>query len=235
MTRSPRRPRRSRADNAIGVTRLRLQPEFDRLFAALADAERLRLLGTVSYLRCTAAPLAAELDWTRDEAAKQLKLLERAGLVTAERVGRRVEFRRTTATLRAAALWLFRLSASRALPPLQEIEEISEARWIALAGALRNQGRRDMLECMGRGGPNTQDAATADCRLSQGLASRGLKQLVDVGLVGIRNLTPLRRYVADPSVLAGVEKSLSLLIAAAETAEVDHRRFRDARLARLGG
>ena len=206
------------------------------MFAALADAERLRLLGTVSYLRCTAAPLAVELGWARDEAAKQLKLLERAGLVTTERVGRRVEFRRTTGTLRAAALWLFRLSASRALSPLHGIEEISlEARWIALAGALRNQGRRDMLECMCQGGPITQYAAAADCRLSQGLASRGLKQLVDVGLVAVRNLTAPRRYVADPSVLAGVEKSLSVMIAAAATAEVDHHRFRDARLARLRG
>ena len=227
---SDRTPRRD--DGPIGVTVLRPRPEFDRLFDALADPERLRLLEQLEPLSSTAGKLAPRLEWTRDEVAKQLKLLERAGLVHGERLGRQVEYARSSPVLMAALGWASDLWVRLRKAELTAAEVLGEDRQVALAAALRTPGRRDMLECMSLGGPITQGAAAQDCGLSQGLASRGLAQLVDVGLVTVRPTAPPHRYAASPETMAAVVLWLKTSAGVAKAAEAQQRRFKEARAAR---
>ena len=82
--------------------------------------------------------------------------------------------------------------------PLRERAGDPEAdRQVVLAGTLRTAGR-DVLECVYRGGPITEDVAAADCRLSQGLAFRSLRLLVEVGLVRVLPSASSRRRAAVP-------------------------------------
>jgi DNA-binding transcriptional ArsR family regulator len=64
--------------------------ETDRLWAALGDPMRLRLLNLL--LESDEATLARTLPITRQGVAKHLTVLERAGLVKARRAGREVRF-----------------------------------------------------------------------------------------------------------------------------------------------
>ena len=227
---APRTPHPS--DEPIGVTRLRPRPEFDRLFDALADVDRLRLLEELDLFSGTAAKLASKLGWTRDSAAKQLKLLERAGLVAGARIGRRVFYTRTSANLTAALGWSFDLWSQLPTAEFEPTEMSSLEKRAVSAGALRAAGRRDMLECMCRGGPITQGAAAQDCGLSQGLASRGLAQLVGAGLVTVRTTRPPHRYIASPETMAAMVGWLRTAAEAAARAEAQERRLQEARAAR---
>lgn len=219
-------------DGPIGVTRLRPRPEFDRLFDALADVGRLRLLEALDPFGRPAGELASKLGWTRDAGVKQLKLLERVGLVASSRSGRRVLYALTPTTLWALLSWSSDLWVTVANVGLEHAEELSLERRAVLAAALRAPGRRDLLECMGREGPISQGAAALDCGLSQGLASRGLAQLVEAGLVTVDATGRHHRYTASPPTLAALVRWLRAAVDIAERAEARERRLREARDAR---
>jgi DNA-binding transcriptional ArsR family regulator len=67
--------------------------ETDRLWAALGDPMRLRLLDLLLERgEGTASALATELPITRQGVAKHLSVLERGGFVVARRAGREVRY-----------------------------------------------------------------------------------------------------------------------------------------------
>lgn len=67
--------------------------ESDALWAAVADPTRRRLLDVLlARGEATATSLAAELPVTRQAVAKHLAVLDRAGLVEAERRGRELRY-----------------------------------------------------------------------------------------------------------------------------------------------
>lgn len=69
------------------------QEDADRLWAALGDPMRLRLLDLLlEHGEATASTLAGALPITRQGVAKHLAVLERAELVVARRAGREVRF-----------------------------------------------------------------------------------------------------------------------------------------------
>jgi DNA-binding transcriptional ArsR family regulator len=69
------------------------QEDTDRLWAALGDPMRLRLLDLLlEHGEATASTLAGALPITRQGVAKHLAVLERAELVVARRAGREVRF-----------------------------------------------------------------------------------------------------------------------------------------------
>src|SRR5262249_50282575 len=77
------------------------------VFAALADPTRREILATVSSRgQATATELAAGLTITRQAVAKHLAVLEGAGLVRAERVGRETRFTPSPAPLSDAIAWM---------------------------------------------------------------------------------------------------------------------------------
>ena len=166
--------------------------------------ERLRLLEALTLFGRTAGELVARLGWTRDAVVKQLKLLERVGLVASSRSGRRILYALTPTTLCGLLSWPSDLWLTVASVGLEHAEELSPERRAVLAGALRAPGRRNMLECMCRGGPISQGAAALDCGLSQGLASRDLAQLVEAGLVTVEATRRHLRYTASPPTLAAL-------------------------------
>lgn len=86
------------------------QPE--QLFAALGDATRLALV----HRLCDDGPssiarLTAQCDVTRQAVTKHLRVLERAGIVTATRAGRETEWRLEQARLVEARQQLDRIAA----------------------------------------------------------------------------------------------------------------------------
>jgi DNA-binding transcriptional ArsR family regulator len=94
--------------------------EVDELWSAVADPTRRRLLDVLlDQGEATATMLAGELPVTRQAVAKQLAVLNRAGLVEGRRRGREVRYairpQRLDAATRAmaqvAAQWDARLSA----------------------------------------------------------------------------------------------------------------------------
>ena len=201
--------------------------DFDSLFDALADPERLRLIHELKRWPAFADSLAKRLGWTRDAASKQLHLMKRARLVRSRRLARKVEFGLSREVLAPARDWLADL-CGRSTPHLTAAEVVGAERQVALAAALRTAGRRNMLECMCRGGPVTQGFAAQECGLSQGLASRGLATLVEVGLVAVRSPGPPRRYAVAPNGLAAALRWLYDASAAAAQAEVDWWRREEA-------
>ena len=69
------------------------QEDADRLWAALGDPMRLRLLDLLlEHGEATASTLAGALPITRQGVAKHLAVLERVELVVARRAGREVRF-----------------------------------------------------------------------------------------------------------------------------------------------
>ncbi len=69
------------------------QADEDRLWAALGDPMRLRVLDLLLERgEVTASALAAALPITRQGIAKHLGVLERSGLVVSRRAGREVRF-----------------------------------------------------------------------------------------------------------------------------------------------
>lgn len=79
----------------------------DLVFAALADPTRRHLVETLAaHPGSTATGLAATLPISRQAVAKHLKLLGRAGLVSAKRSGREARFELDPAPLGDAAAWI---------------------------------------------------------------------------------------------------------------------------------
>lgn len=79
----------------------------DRLFGALADpTRRLLLQRLVEHGPQSATRLAEGGTLTRQGVTKHIQALETAGLVSAQRVGREVQYRATTAQLASAVTWL---------------------------------------------------------------------------------------------------------------------------------
>jgi DNA-binding transcriptional ArsR family regulator len=79
----------------------------DLVFAALADPTRRHLVETLAAQPgATATGLAATLPISRQAVAKHLKLLSRAGLVSAKRSGREARFELDPAPLADAAAWI---------------------------------------------------------------------------------------------------------------------------------
>ena len=96
----------------------------DALWAAVGDPTRRRLLDTLlARGEASATSLATELPVTRQAVAKHLAVLDRAGLVEAEKVGREVIYAvRTTeldevsrAMAKVAAAWDQRLARIKGL------------------------------------------------------------------------------------------------------------------------
>jgi ArsR family transcriptional regulator, cadmium/lead-responsive transcriptional repressor len=94
--------------------------EVDELWAAIADPTRRRLLDVLlSRGEATATALAGELPVTRQTVAKQLAVLERAGVVEGRRLGRELRYAvlpdrlddATRSMARVAARWDERLAA----------------------------------------------------------------------------------------------------------------------------
>jgi ArsR family transcriptional regulator, cadmium/lead-responsive transcriptional repressor len=99
----------------------------DRLWAALADPTRLRLLDLLLQLgEATASALATELPITRQGVAKHLLVLQRADLVQAQRTGRETRFTIRDERL-AQAQQQMALVASRWGERLARIKRMAEA------------------------------------------------------------------------------------------------------------
>jgi DNA-binding transcriptional ArsR family regulator len=87
------------------VTTLPIQPA-DRVFAALADPNRRRLLAAVASSPATATELAGDLPISRQAVVKHLAALADAGLLERERRGREVRYRMTPEPLSDAVSWM---------------------------------------------------------------------------------------------------------------------------------
>jgi DNA-binding transcriptional ArsR family regulator len=96
----------------------------DRLWAALGDPTRVRLLDLLLESgEATASTLAGALPITRQGVSKHLAVLERDGFVTAHRTGREVRYavrrerldQASAAIARTAARWDARLAAIKQL------------------------------------------------------------------------------------------------------------------------
>lgn len=68
------------------------ESEPTRVFAALADETRWRILQRLGRSPASASGLASEFTVSRQAIAKHLAVLEACGLVTSERVGRELRF-----------------------------------------------------------------------------------------------------------------------------------------------
>ena len=83
-----------------------------RVFAALGDRTRLRLLARLSDGRSRSiAALSQDSELTRQAVTKHLRVLEDAGLVSSLRAGRESRFQYRPEPLAEARGWLDRLSA----------------------------------------------------------------------------------------------------------------------------
>jgi DNA-binding transcriptional ArsR family regulator len=84
----------------------------DAVLAGLSDPTRRRLLEVLSvHGSATATRAAEELPVSRQAVSKHLALLDRAGLVRAERAGREVRYTVQPAALESTAAWLTGLAA----------------------------------------------------------------------------------------------------------------------------
>jgi DNA-binding transcriptional ArsR family regulator len=83
------------------------------VFTALADPTRRRVLDLLAeHGHGTATTLAAELPVSRPAVIKHLAVLDRAGLVSAQRHGREVRYVVQSAPLQETAAWMARLAAA---------------------------------------------------------------------------------------------------------------------------
>jgi DNA-binding transcriptional ArsR family regulator len=83
------------------------------VFTALADPTRRRVLDLLAeHGHGTATSLAAELPVSRPAVIKHLAVLDRAGLVVAQRHGREVRYVVQSAPLQEPAAWLAKLAAA---------------------------------------------------------------------------------------------------------------------------
>ena len=77
-----------------------------RVFSALADPTRRRLLSAISVAPATATQLASDLPISRQAVTKHLSALADAGLLERERVGRDIRYRVTPEPLTEAVSWM---------------------------------------------------------------------------------------------------------------------------------
>ena len=77
-----------------------------RVFSALADPTRRRLLSAISATPATATQLANDLPISRQAVTKHLNALADAGLLERERVGRDIRYRVTPEPLTEAVSWM---------------------------------------------------------------------------------------------------------------------------------
>ena len=88
-----------------------MRPEPARVFAALGDPVRLALLETLADGRPRSiVELARGLPLTRQGVTKHLRVLEGAGVLTAEHAGRETRFRAETEALVSARDYLTRVA-----------------------------------------------------------------------------------------------------------------------------
>ncbi len=84
----------------------RVSPPPVEISAALGDPTRQRLLEAVAGREHSAADLATLLAIARQGVEKQLRVLEQAGLIQRQSLGRRVRFAVRTEALAETATWL---------------------------------------------------------------------------------------------------------------------------------
>ncbi len=85
--------------------------KLDRTFAALADPTRRRLLARLETGELTLSALAGPLPISLMAVQKHVRVLEEAGLVATQKLGRSRHVRLRTPGLRSAAEWLQRAEA----------------------------------------------------------------------------------------------------------------------------
>ena len=78
----------------------------DRVFSALSDPTRCRVVERLGLAPATAGEIAAQLPVSRQAVVKHLAVLEAAGLAEGTREGRRVVYRLTPGQFAAAARWM---------------------------------------------------------------------------------------------------------------------------------
>jgi DNA-binding transcriptional ArsR family regulator len=84
----------------------------ERVFDALADPTRRRIVERIAKAPATAGELAARLPITRQAVVKHLAILEAAGLAEGERDGRRVIYKLTPAPFVEATTWMHSVGAA---------------------------------------------------------------------------------------------------------------------------
>jgi DNA-binding transcriptional ArsR family regulator len=83
----------------------------DAVFSSLADPTRRAVVSRLAEQPASASALARDLPISRQAVAKHLEVLDRAGLVEGERVGREVRYRLTPAPLAEVSDWAARIGA----------------------------------------------------------------------------------------------------------------------------
>ena len=82
-----------------------MKPSLDRVFSALADPTRRRIVARLARGEATVMELAAPFKMTQPSVSKHIKVLERAGLVSRSRQAQTRPCRLEPAALRAAMEW----------------------------------------------------------------------------------------------------------------------------------
>ena len=82
-----------------------MKPNLDRVFSALADPTRRRIVARLARGEATVMELAAPFKMTQPSVSKHIKVLERAGLVSRSRQAQTRPCRLEPAPLRAAMEW----------------------------------------------------------------------------------------------------------------------------------
>jgi DNA-binding transcriptional ArsR family regulator len=119
-----------------------LAPDLEELWSAVADPTRRRVLDVIlTRGEATATTLAGELPVTRQAVAKQLAVLDRAGLVKGRRQGREVRYAVRPERLDAAARSMAQVAAEWDAR-LVAIKRIAEA----AAAAQREDKTRHLKE-----------------------------------------------------------------------------------------
>jgi DNA-binding transcriptional ArsR family regulator len=101
-----------------------------RVFSALADPTRRRLLSAISATPATATELASGLPISRQAVTKHLSALAEAGLLERERVGRDIRYRVTPEPLTEAVSWMAHVGGQwdRRLDSLRQTVDTPQAR-----------------------------------------------------------------------------------------------------------
>jgi DNA-binding transcriptional ArsR family regulator len=85
---------------------LKQAPPLDRLFQALADPARRRMVARLSRGPASVSELAQPLDMSLSAVVQHLRVLEESGLVRSRKVGRVRTCRIEAAALRTAEQWI---------------------------------------------------------------------------------------------------------------------------------
>ncbi|MDR6978346.1 DNA-binding transcriptional ArsR family regulator [Streptomyces sp. 3330] len=101
----------------------------DSVLGALADPTRRRLLDLLAaHGEATATTLAGQLPVSRQAVVKHLAVLDAAGLVSGDRVGREVRYAVRPSALDTTARWMASLAADwdRRLATIKRVAEAAE-------------------------------------------------------------------------------------------------------------